>query len=55
MQDSSSSTKELELLDLDELFKEDLMDWQITIPLGIICHKAKKTHGIPFMPGLILG
>jgi hypothetical protein len=54
-QDSSSSTEESELSDLDELFDEDLMDWQIAVPLDIIRHKAEKTHGIPFMPGPILG
>ncbi|THC87708.1 hypothetical protein EYZ11_012848 [Aspergillus tanneri] len=46
---------ESEVSDLDELFDENVSNWQSAVPLDDIRREAEKAYGIPFISGPVLG
>jgi hypothetical protein len=53
--DGDLGQSDSEVSDMDELFDDNISNWQSATPLDDIRHEAEKEYGIPFTQGAVLG
>ncbi|KAF4211686.1 hypothetical protein CNMCM6805_000661 [Aspergillus fumigatiaffinis] len=53
--DSDLGQSDSEASDMDELFDDNISNWQSATPFDDIRHEAEKEYGIPFTQGAVLG
>jgi hypothetical protein len=53
--DGDLGQSDSEASDIDELFDDNISNWQSATPLDDIRHEAEKEYGIPFTQGAVLG